>query len=135
LKIRSRFAVEGSALTTTHTIPSCICPGGPTAPAPVRVTIATVTGQYDLSPRPARYHVWLGAGPAVIRHSGRGYERPDSPVSWGGAVGLELTVPLAPHWEFVTDGNGVGYDFNLDSPAQHGPQLDAVLSFGVRWHS
>ena len=135
LKFRSRFAVEGLAETTTHTLPSCLCPGGPTDPVPVRVTTAAVVGQYDLSLRPSDYHLWAGVGPAAIRHVGRGYERPSSPISWGGAFGLELTLPLIPHWDFVTKTTGVGYSFNLDFPPQHGPQLDVLLSIGARWHS
>ena len=135
LQLRSRLAIEAFAQTTTHTLPSCLCPGGPTDPVPVRVAIGAVTAQYDLSSLPARYHLWASVGPALIRHSGRGYERSDSPISWGGVVGLELAVPLARRLDLVTNGSGIGYSFNLDFPPQHGPQLDALLSIGVRWHS
>ena len=136
LEIRSRFAVEGVVETTSHTLPSCLCPGGaPTAPVPIRVSLAALAGQYDLSSHPARYHLWADVGPAVVRHTGRGYERPDSPISWGGILGLELAVPMASRWEFVTGANGVGYSFSEDFPPQHGPQLDALVSIGVRWHS
>ena len=136
LRLRRRLAVEGLAETTTHTLPSCLCPGGqPTDPVPVRVTLAGVLGQYDLSADPSRYHLWAGVGPVAIRHAGRGYERPTSPVSWGGAFGLELALPVASHWELVTKGTGAGYSFNLDFPPQHGPQLDVTLSIGARWHS
>ena len=135
LKLQRRFAIEGVAQTTTHTLPGCLCPGGPTDPAPVRVTIAALAGQYNLSRELTRYDLWAGVGPAMISHSGRGYERPDSPVSWGGLVGLEFALRIAAHWRFVTNATGVGYSFNLDFPPQHGPQLDALLSIGVRWHS
>ena len=133
LRLRDRFAVEVFGQTTMHTLPGCLCPGGPTDPQPVHVGLAGVLGQYDVSSNP-RYHLWAGLGPAVIRHSGRGYERPDSPISWGGAFALELAVPLPSRWEFVTNATGVGYSFNLDFPPQHGPQLDALLSLGARWH-
>ena len=134
-RIHHRFAIEGFAQTTTHTLPSCLCPNGPTDPVPVRVSVAALTGQYDLSLQPTRYHLWASLGQVVIRHSGRGYERPDSPVSWGGAGGLQLAIPFASHFELVGAGTGIGYWFDLDFPPQHGPQLDALLSVGVRWHS
>jgi hypothetical protein len=134
LTFQRRFAIEGLAQTTTHTLPSCLCPGGPTGPSSVRVRIAALVAQYDLSIQP-RYDLWASLGPAIIRHSGRGYEQPDSPVSWGGEVGLELAIRLSSHWQLVTGATGIGYSFNVDFPPQHGPQLDALLSLGVRWHS
>jgi hypothetical protein len=135
VRLRPRVAVEVLGLGTRTTLPSCTCPGGPTAPAPVHVSIAAVEAQLEFSPRPSRYQLWVSGGPAVIRHSGRGYERPPSPVSWGGALGLELGVPVGSHWQVVATGTGIGYHFDLDFPPQHGPQLDAVLAVGLRWHS
>ncbi|HEY9228534.1 MAG TPA: hypothetical protein VIP11_17905 [Gemmatimonadaceae bacterium] len=134
MKFRQRFAVDGMVVTATSTLPSCTCPGGPTGEVPVRVNIATVEAQYDLSLMPSRYQLWAGVGPAVIQHRGRGYEQPESPVSWGGAFGLDFTAALARHWQLVATGTGVAYAFNLDSPPQHGSQLDALLSVGLRWH-
>jgi hypothetical protein len=133
--LRKRFAIVARGLTTTTTLPSCTCPGGPTDPAPVRVSMAIVEGQYDLSPAPARYHLRATGGPALIRNSGPGYEQPDSPVSWGGAFGFELALRLASSWQLVGTGTGVAYAFVLDSPPQRGPMRDAILSIGVRWHS
>lgn len=112
-----------------------MCPGfGATDPAPIRVSFAAITAQYDLSFRPARYHLWATAGPAVIRHSGIGYDQPQTPTSLGGAFGLALTAPLAWHLDWMASAGGVGYWFNLNFPQQYGPQLDALLSAGVRWH-
>jgi hypothetical protein len=134
LRFGGRLGLEASAQTTTHTLPSCTCPEGPTGASPVHVTIAAVTAQSDLSLRPERYHLWAGVGPAVIRHSGRGYE-PDSPTSLGGAFGLQLGIPLAAHWQLVAGGTGIGYWFDFAFPAEHGPQMDALLSIGARWHT
>jgi hypothetical protein len=96
------------------------------------VSIEAVEAQFEILSRPSRYQLWLSGGPAAIRHSGPGYGTP-SPVSWGGALGLELGFPLVSHWQLVASGTGIGYHFDLD--IQHGPQLDAILAVGVRWHS
>lgn len=131
-----RLGIEGAVSTAASTIRGCPCPGGfVLPPTPARVTVATVAGQYDLSNRPARYRLSANVGPALMRHGGAAYGRYGSPTSWGGTAGLELAASIAKHLHVVATVSGVGYSFNLASPPEHGPQLDATALLGVRWHS
>jgi hypothetical protein len=114
-------------------LPGCLCPGGIIDPAPVRVTTATLEAQLDLAPPHAPYRLWATAGPAMIRHGGIGYERPRSPESWGGALGLDFAAPARAHWQLTAAARGIGYSFNLEFPPQHGPQFDVLGSLGLRW--
>lgn len=132
----NRFGIEATASTAASTLPSCACPGGSVLPpTPARVSIASLVGQYDFSHRPARYHLWVSAGPALIHHGGTAFGRYGSPTSWGATAGLELGVPVARHVDVLGAASGTGYSFNLASFPERGRQLDALVSVGLRWHS
>lgn len=133
MTLSHRIGVEALGATATSTLPSCLCPNGRTAETHARVNFAVVEGQYDLSLAPARYQLWLGAGPAVVQHAGTGYARYGSPVSMGGGFSLRFAAPITPHLQLAASAMGMGYKFNLDFPPEHGQQLDALASVGLRW--
>ena len=137
-----RLGLEAVVSTTRSMLPGAYTPGGYAPPTPARVTAAAVVGQYDLSPSPARYHLWVGAGPALVQYGEGGYARYGSPRSWGGAVGLGVTAPLWPRLELAAAATGFAYTFDLPMPAelrpnpgslQHGAQRDALIHLGLRW--
>jgi hypothetical protein len=137
-----RFGVEAQLTTAGSTIPVANTPAGPRGPTNVSVDMATLEGEYDVSPTPQRYQVWLEAGPALVRHGSDAYAPYHDPTSVGGALGIGLTVPLGPHFQIATNLNTVWYTFDLGMPAEdqrnpgpleHGPQRDALLQVGLRW--
>ena len=103
--------------------------------------IATIEGEYDVSPTPERYRVWLKAGPAFVRHGGDGYVQYGNPHSFGAAAGAALVVPLGRQFQFVTDLTTVSYVIDVpppknqvsSEPFQHGVLHDALLQLGLRW--
>jgi hypothetical protein len=128
-----RIALEGAVSTAASTLPACACPNGfDTGPTHLRVTVASVVGQYDISNDRDRYHLWVNAGPAVVHREGGGYDQFGSPTSWGGAFGLELAVSVARQLQVVATGSGVAYSLNM--ALQRGQQFDVLASIGVRWH-
>jgi hypothetical protein len=132
--MHGRFGVDALGATATSTLPSCLCPEGPTGETHARVNLAVVEGQYDLSLAPDRYHLWLGAGPSIVQHAGTGYARYGSPTSVAGGLSLHFAAPLGSHVQLAASAMGLRYSFNLDFPPEHGPQLDGLASVGLRWH-
>jgi hypothetical protein len=132
--IRGRFGFDALAATATSTLPSCTCPGGPTGVTHARVNLAALEGQYDISLSPGHYHLWLGAGPAIVQHAGTGYARYGSPKSVAGGFSLRAAAPLGSHFQLDASAMGMGYSFNQEFPPEHGPQLDALATVGLRWH-
>lgn len=142
LRFTRRAAIEATVSTTRSTIPGGNTPGGPVPPTPARVTVATLVAQYDLSPRPSRVRLWLGAGPALVRHSDGGYSRYGTPTSLGGAASIAAAVPLRSRVELAANVSGVAYTLDVPMPRdlalnpgslQHGAQRDLVMSIALRW--
>jgi hypothetical protein len=142
LHIDPRFGFETELAVARSTLPELVTPGGPRARAGAEVQIATLKARYRVSSRPARYHVWLSTGPALIRHGGDAYSGYGSPVSLGGALGVALVARLTPTLHFSADVTTLWYTFDLPMPPelsrnpgslQHGAQRDALLHLGLRW--
>jgi hypothetical protein len=142
LVIHRRFGLEAELAVARSVLPEVITPAGPRGPTNAEVDIAALEGQYDVSPKPERYRVWLGAGPAMIRHGGDAYAPYGSPVSVGGAASAAVVVPLRSELQLAFDLTTLWYVFDLAMPSQfqsnpgsleHGAQRDALLRVGVRW--
>jgi hypothetical protein len=142
LAIGERFGVRTQGAVAWSTIPEVITPDGPRGPTAARVEFATVEGLYDASRSPSRYRLWLGIGPAVVRHTGDAYAPYSSPVSTGGTASLELVVPLASGFQLAADATTLWYTFDLGTPRdvglnagirEHGAQRDALVHIGLRW--
>jgi len=142
LSFGGRYGVDAQLSNAGSTIPTAVTPAGPRGPTKVSVDMATLEGVYDLSPTPQRYQIWLGAGPALVRHGGDAYAPYGNPTSVGGALGIGLAVPLGPHFQIATNFNTVWYTLDVGMPAayqrnpgplEHGAQRDALLQIGLRW--
>ena len=143
LGLGHRFGVAGEvAATSNHVIPEVITPSGFGGPTNASVALGVLLAQYDLSPTPSAYHVWLNAGPAVIHHRGDAYSFFGAPTSVGSALGMTIVIPLRWHLDFSADATGLFY--SLDVPThheldmdpgsiQHGDQRDALLRLGIAW--
>lgn len=88
LSLGRRLGIEAQMAVAFSTIPAVVAPGGPRGPTNANVEVATLEGEYDVSPTPHRYRVWLNAGPAFVRHGGDAYARYGSPTSVGAAAGV-----------------------------------------------
>jgi hypothetical protein len=137
-----RLGAEGRVSVANSTLPVVITPGGPREPIRAQEVVWTLQGQYDLSPAPEKYRVWLSAGPGLVRHGGDAYARYGSPVSVGGALGLGVAVPVASRVRIVADVTTLLYSLDVAMPPewqanpgslQHGSQRDALIQLGARW--
>ena len=142
LSIGRRFGITAQFARTTSRVPEAITPGGPRGPTDAAVTVATVQGQYDVSPPPKAHRVWVNAGPAWVRHGGDAYAPYGSPTSLGAALGLTITVPVASRLQLTADATGVFYVFDVPmppafarnpGPLEHGDQRDVLVRFGLAW--
>ena len=137
-----RLGVEGRLSVANSTVPGGITPAGPLGPTGAQEVVATVQGQYDVSPSPENYRVWLSAGPGLIRHGGDAYARYGSPLSLGGAFGVGITLPIMSRLQIAADATTLLYPFDVKMPRdlqgnpgslQHGAQTDALIHLGARW--
>lgn len=137
-----RLGVEAKFSVANSTIREVITPAGPRGPTGARVVAATLLGQYEVSPTPERYRLWLSAGPGVVRHGGDAYSRYGSPTSMAGAFGAGLRLPMPMHFQLAADATTLLYPFDVQMPAflqsnpgslEHGRQVDALVHLGVRW--
>src|SRR5262249_13908518 len=109
-------------------------------PTNANVTMEMLQAQFDVSPRPQAYHVWLNAGPGFVHHSGDSYRQFGSPMSLAAAFGTTITAPIAAHWQLVADATALFYAFHVSMPwniigpnVEHGSQRDAMLHLGLGW--
>lgn len=139
---RPRFGAELQASATNSTIPAVITPGGMRGPTHAQVVVVTVQGQYDISLAAERYRVWVGAGPAFIRHGGDAYSPVGSPRSLGAALGVGVDTRIIRMLRMAAGVTAMAYTFNVTMPAefklnpgslQHGNRVDALVYIGVRW--
>jgi hypothetical protein len=142
LSFGRRLGAEAQASVASSTIPSRITPAGLTRPWDARVLVVTAQAQYDVSPRPRSYHVWLGIGPALVRHGGDAYRSYGSSTSAGGALGVGITAPMGAHLRVAAVATTLLYQFDLKMPPElrlnpgsleHGFQTDALVHIGIRW--
>jgi hypothetical protein len=142
LLLGRRFGIEGQAAVVHSTVPAVTTPGGIRGPTNASVDFVTLEGEYDISPTPERYRVWLNAGPAFVRHGGDAYAQYGSPTSVGGAAGVGLIVPMGRQLNLATSLTTLWYIFDLamapelqrnPGRLQHGAQRDAMLQVGLRW--
>lgn len=142
LTFGARFGVEAQGSLTSSTIGGVISPEGPSPLTTARVLVLTAQAQYDVSPAPRAFRLWLSAGPALVRHGGDTYAAYGAPTSVGGALGVAVTRPLGTHLQAVAGATTLLYTLNLAMPAdlrgnpgslEHGFQRDALLHVGVRW--
>jgi hypothetical protein len=142
LGLRRRFGIEGFISEAQSSIAIGVNPAGFGGSTPARVTIAALQGQYDVSPAPERYRLWLEAGPALVQHGGDAYSHFGSPPSVGSARGTRCSVPLISHLQLTAGLQTLWYTFDLAMPAelranpgplQHGPQRDLSVDVGLGW--
>lgn len=142
IAFHGRFGVLAQFAATRSRVPQVITPGGPRGPTDARVLIATVQGQYDVSPSPRTYHLWLNAGPGVVHHGGQAYAAYGSPTSFAGALGATLAVPVVAHLQFTADAMVLFYRIDIPMPSnlrlnpgslERGTQQDALLHTGLAW--
>jgi hypothetical protein len=142
---RLGFAAELAA-TLNSRVPAWLPPTGglPTDPAygPTNATVSMgmLQAQYDVSPQPQAYHVWLNAGPGFVHHGGDAYRHYGSPTSFAAAFGTTIAVPIGVHWQLVTDATALFYAFHMSTPSfitgadiERGNQRDALLHLGLGW--
>ena len=142
LAVGRRFGFAGQLAVAKSRIASVSTPQGPSPATNASVVIGLLLGQYDVSPRPHDYRIWVNAGPALVQHGGDAYRRYGSATSFGPALGMTIDVPLAAHLKLSADATGLFYTFDLPmppefsanpGPLEHGNQRDALLHLGIAW--
>lgn len=142
LSIGRRYGLATQFAVANSRIGQVVTPDGPRGPTDANVSLGMLLAQYDVSPKPGGFRVWLNAGVAAIRHGGDAYRLYGSPVSYGPAIGTSLSVPLAAHLAFAADVTGIFYQFNVPMPSglagnpgalEHGGQQDALIHVGLAW--
>ena len=142
LSFGRRLGAEGQLSVANSTIAGGNTPAGPRGPTEAQVVVVTLQGQYDVSPTPEKYRVWLSAGPGLVRHGGDAYAPHGSPVSVGSALGVGITLPITLRLRIAADATTLLYPFDVKMPPelqgnpgslQHGVQTDALIRLGVRW--
>jgi hypothetical protein len=142
VRFGGRLGAEVQVSVANSIIPGGNTPAGPGKGVRAAVAAALAQGQYDVSPMPARFHVWLGAGPALVRHGGSAYAPYGSPVSAAGAASVGVSARVASRAEVALGVTTLLYPFDLAMPAalqrnpgslEHGFQTDAMVHLGVRW--
>jgi hypothetical protein len=136
-----RWGAGAQVAVANSSVPEMATPNGPRGPTAAQEMTASVQAQYDISPNPEKFRVWVSAGPGVIRHAGKAYERYGSPVDVAGVVGIDITVPIASRLRFAAGVTTLLYPFDVPMPAnlslnpgslEHGFQTDALLHVGLR---
>lgn len=142
LAFRGRLGVEAQAAVARSTIPSVITPEGSSHPTGAQVLVVSSQVEYDVSPDPRRYRIWVGAGPAVVRHGGDAYNAYGAPTSAAGALGIGVTAPIGAHVRLAAGATTLLYSLTVKMPPElrgnpgsleHGFQTDALLHLGIRW--
>jgi hypothetical protein len=140
-----RLGVQVQAAVANSIIPGGPTPGfGPSPPTAAQVLVVTAQGQYDLSPSPDRYRIWVSAGPGLVRHEGDAYSiNGNKPaISLGGALGAGLNVPIVSRLSVTAGADLLLYplDVKLPPALSHNPgslesgfQRDALVHVGLAW--
>lgn len=137
-----RYGVAAQVAAANSQVGGGNTPEGVERPTGASVLLATVLAQYDVSPNPRAFGIWLSAGPALIRHGGDAYRPYGSPTSYGAAFGTTVAVPLGAHLQLNADVTGLFYTFDVPMPPdlranpgrlEHGSQRDALVHLGIAW--
>ena len=139
-----RWGVQVQGTTTTSTTPDVVTPGGCCLGAPVRVSTFAARAAYNLLPDSRDARLWLGAGPALVRHGGKGYADFGSPVYLAGSAGAGVSVRLPGSGVRVSAGSAaLLYHYMVYSPVdwglptretvQSGWRRDLLLHVGLGW--
>ena len=134
-----RWGAGAQLAFTQSKVPQVITPAGRRGPTGGQVLTASVQAEYDVSPRPTKYQLWLSAGPGLVRHGGDAYERYGSPTDVAGVLGMDFTFPIASHLRFAVGATTLLYSIDVkersESPVslERGFQTDALVHVGVRW--
>ncbi len=137
-----RLGAEAKVSVANSTIHGGNTPAGPRGPTSAHVVAVTLQAQYEVSPTPETYRVWLSAGPGLIRHGGDAYAPYGSPTSVSGALGVGISLPIGFHLQIAADATTLLYSFDVKMPPelqgnpgslQHGTQADALVHVDVRW--
>lgn len=137
-----RLGVEAQLSVAHSTIGIANTPAGPGQRTDALEVAVTLQGQYDVSPTPEKYRLWLSAGPGFIQHGGEAYAKFGSPLFVGGALGLGIAIPIGYHLQIAAGATTLFYGFNVKTPQtmggdpvslQRGSQSDALIHLGVRW--
>ncbi len=131
LWLAPRWGVQVQGSTASSTTPEVLTPGGCCQPMPVRVSAFTAQALYGLR-LAERSRLWLGAGPAVVRHGGEGYARFGSPRSLGGSVGGGMSVRLAGGVRATADVGALLYGYRVHAPADWAPSTTGIVQSGFR---
>ncbi len=127
-----RWGMQLQAGTAASTTPEVATPGGCCAPMAVRVSTFSAQALYDLR-RAGPSRLWLGAGPAVVRHGGEGYARFGSPTFLAGSVGAGLSVRLGGRLRGTADAGALLYDYRVHAPTAWGPfEAGKIVQDGFR---
>ncbi len=131
LWVFSHLGLQVQAGTAASMSPEVATPGGCCEPMPVRVS--TFTAQALLGLRlTRRSRLWLGAGPAAVRHGGEGYARFGSPTFRGASVGAGLSVRVRSGLRATASAGTVLYHYEIDAPPAWGPSVTGIVQSGFR---
>jgi hypothetical protein len=142
--ISERLGVQLQAAVANSTMPEVTTPGGAMGPYSAQVLIVTAQAQYDLSPSPERYRIWVSAGPGLIRHGGDAYAIAGvgSPITVGAALGMGLNIPIASRLSATVGAETLLYHLDIKFPPElrgnpgsleSGFQSDLLLHVGLAW--
>ena len=139
LWLQPRWGVQLQGFTAGSRTPDVFTPGGCCSGARARVTTITAQGIHAFLGRGSTARVWLGVGPAVIRHGGDAYSRWGSPTSPGASTSGGASAPLGNHLRVEVGAGATIYDFHVNSPQggslQSGVRKDLLLHVGLSWSS
>jgi hypothetical protein len=142
ISLTAHFGSAATLAMIRSEVPQITIPGGPRGPTGVQILVGTVEGRINVLPRSYASRLWLGLGPAFVRHGGTAYSRYGSPTSLGAAASLEAVVPLRTHLEWATGATGMAYTIDIPMPPElrlnpgqleHGNQRDVVFRTGLAW--
>lgn len=137
-----RFGGAATLATVWSEVPQVVTPGGPRGPTDVQILLGTAEGRVNVLPRSFVSRLWLGFGPAFVRHGGTAYSRYGSPTSLGAAASVEAIVPLSHRLVWATGATGLAYTIDIPMPPElrlnsgkleHGNQRDVVFRTGLAW--
>lgn len=123
------------------TVPTCLPVNG-TVSMSARVLTVSARVLYDLSSDPRAYRVWIGAGPALVRHGGAGYAPYGAPTDLGASLGAGADVRVSDGLRVSAGVSSVMYSFYVPplpalrsggGPVDYGSQADMLLQLGATW--
>jgi hypothetical protein len=143
--ITHQLGVQVQASVINSTIAESNTPGGPRGPYQAQVAIVTAQALFAVSPSAENVRMWFSAGPALIRHGGEAYSivGVGAPVTFGGALGAGLKIPLASRMSLAADVETILYSLDIKLPPElslnpgkmeSGSQADLLLHLGLSWN-